>query len=73
MPKLPILSSREIVKFLAAHGFRFKSQVGSHMKLVDGKGHVVTVPTYSEIAPSVLLSILKQAGLTREDLEAYFG
>jgi len=69
--KLPLLSAKEVVKFLAKNGFGFEGQVGSHMKLKDEKGHVVTVPAYSEIPVSVLLNILKQAGLKREDLEKY--
>jgi predicted RNA binding protein YcfA (HicA-like mRNA interferase family) len=43
------------------------------MKLKDGKGHMVTVPAYNEIPQGVMHSILKQAGLAREDLELYLG
>lgn len=71
MPKLPLLSAKQVVKFLSEYGFSFSGQVGSHMKLKDEKGHVVTVPAYNEIPVSVLLSILRQAGLKREDLENY--
>ncbi len=73
MPKMPLLSAKEVVKFLALHGFELKGQVGSHMKLTDGKGHFVTVPAYSEIPQGVMHSILKQAGLSREDLEMHLG
>jgi len=73
MPKMPLLSAKEVVKFLALHGFELKGQVGSHMKLKDGKGHVVTVPAYNEIPQGVMHSILKQAGLARKDLEKYLG
>ncbi len=44
-------------------------QKGSHIVLVsiDGKRRTV-VPRYEEIKPGTLLSIIDQAGLTKEEL-----
>lgn len=73
MAKVPVLSARRLLKALSRAGFVVVSQRGSHIRLNgvrDGRVRVVIVPNHSEIAPGTLLSILRQAGLTREDLEA---
>ncbi len=61
------LSSKEIIKILETHGFALKSQKGSHTKFV--KGHLtVIVPHPKPCTPrGTLLSIIRQAGLTKED------
>jgi predicted RNA binding protein YcfA (HicA-like mRNA interferase family) len=41
-------------------------QKGSHIFLTDGK-HRVTVPRHEPIKKGTLLSIIQQAGLTREE------
>jgi predicted RNA binding protein YcfA (HicA-like mRNA interferase family) len=41
-------------------------QKGSHIFLTDGK-HKVTVPRHETIKKGTLLSIIQQAGLTREE------
>ena len=71
--KLPILSGKEMVKILCNHfGFTTLDQKGSHVILFsekDGIKRKPVVPQHPELAKGTLLSILKQAGLTREDLE----
>ncbi|MFZ2724841.1 MAG: type II toxin-antitoxin system HicA family toxin [Methylococcaceae bacterium] len=65
MPKL--LSSKEIITVLLAHGFIKASQKGSHQKYVKNN-YVVIVPSpKKEIPIGTLQSIIKQSGLTRED------
>jgi predicted RNA binding protein YcfA (HicA-like mRNA interferase family) len=41
-------------------------QKGSHVFLTDGK-HRVTVPRHELVKKGTLLSIIQQAGLTREE------
>ncbi len=68
--KLPILSGLETIKILARLGFKQLDQHGSHViliKEVDGKKLKPVVPLHKELAPGTLLSIIKQAGLTRND------
>lgn len=70
MPKL--YSSRQIVKALRRIGFEIVSQKGSHIKLrgtFDGETFTAIVPNHKEVALGTLNSILKQAGITREELE----
>ncbi len=71
--KLPIISGKEMVKILCnKFGFSFLDQTGSHVILFreqEGIKRKPVVPQHSELAKGTLLSILKQAGLTRKDLE----
>lgn len=72
MPKLPVLSGKELVKILNKAGFEFLDQTGSHViliKIVDGRKLKPVVPLHPAVKPGTLLSILKQAGLTRKELE----
>ncbi|HLD42791.1 MAG TPA: type II toxin-antitoxin system HicA family toxin [Candidatus Nanoarchaeia archaeon] len=68
--KLPVVSSDEVIKVLQKGGFSMVRQKGSHMsfhKLEQGKTLLVVVPRRREIKKGTLLSIIKQAGMTRED------
>lgn len=68
--KLPILSSREVIKALNSIGFQITRQSGSHIilvKFVDNKKLTVVVPRHDEIAKGTLLSIISQSGLTKEE------
>ncbi len=69
MPKLPIISGKELVKKLARIGYEVDHQTGSHIILRLNKEPYrrVTVPNHDEIARGTLLAIIKQAGLTREE------
>jgi len=69
MPKLPVLSGKEIMKALSKAGFEVSRQRGSHvvMTKVAGEGKLVAVvPMHKEVDPGTLLAILAQANLTRE-------
>ncbi|MEW6226536.1 MAG: type II toxin-antitoxin system HicA family toxin [Bacillota bacterium] len=71
MRRLPVISGTEAVKALERVGFRQVSQKGSHVKLRgyrEGQLRTVIVPTYEELAPGTLHSILKQAGVSVEEL-----
>jgi predicted RNA binding protein YcfA (HicA-like mRNA interferase family) len=65
MPKLP--SSREIIAVLLAHGFVKQSQKGSHQKFCKDEKTVIVPAPKKEIPIGTLQSIIKQAGLTRDD------
>lgn len=70
MPKL--YSARQIVKALKRIGFEVVSQKGSHIKLrrtFGGEIYTAIVPNHKEVALGTLQSILKQAGITKEELE----
>ena len=68
--KLPILSSRKVIKALQSIGFQISRQSGSHIilvKIVDNKKLIVVVPNHDEIAKGTLLSIISQSCLTKEE------
>jgi len=72
--KLPIVSSDDVIKKKKKAGFMYapKRGKGSHVALykVDektGRKLLVIVPRKKEIPKGTLLSILKQANLTKEE------
>jgi len=68
MPKLPVVSRKEVVKALAKLGYIIDHQTGSHMILRNKEPphRRLTIPNHKEIAKGTLRAIIKQAGLTRE-------
>jgi predicted RNA binding protein YcfA (HicA-like mRNA interferase family) len=66
--KLPRdVSGPEAVKALRRLGFTVTRQDGSHIRLSKGNVHV-TVPNHRTLLPKTLQTILRQAGITVEDL-----
>ena len=68
MAALPILSGVDVVHALERAGFHQASQRGSHVKMRNAAGRSAIVPMHREIAPGTLRSILRQAGLTADQL-----
>jgi predicted RNA binding protein YcfA (HicA-like mRNA interferase family) len=74
MARIPVLSARKVLKALERAGFRQVGQTGSHIRLNGfwgGRPRVVIVPNHAEIAVGTMLSILRQAGWTRDDLQKF--
>jgi predicted RNA binding protein YcfA (HicA-like mRNA interferase family) len=73
MTKLPLISSDDVIKKLRAAGFDYAPYrgKGSHVALYkigdDGSKLFVIVPPRDPIPRETLLSILKQARLTKEE------
>ncbi|HEY5595147.1 MAG TPA: type II toxin-antitoxin system HicA family toxin [Nitrospiria bacterium] len=67
MAKLPVLSGKELIKALKKNGFQVVRQKGSHVSLQRG-AYKTVVPLHDDLAKGTLLGILKQCGLSREDL-----
>lgn len=66
--KLPRdLDGKEIITALTRLGFVFQRQTGSHVQLSRGGTHV-TVPYHSPVRVGTLKSILRQAGVSIEQL-----
>jgi predicted RNA binding protein YcfA (HicA-like mRNA interferase family) len=68
-PRLPQLSSREVIRLLEGHGFSLERQSGSHAVYRHPDGRWTTVPIHGkrDIGRGLLRRILKDAGLTPED------
>ena len=70
MSKIPSLTPQKVIKILVKHGFALDHTTGSHMvyyQLTTRKR--VVIPFHRKDVPTgTLLSILKQAGIDREEL-----
>ena len=71
MTKLPKVSGKELCKILEKLGFEKIYGKGSHVRFkhLDGRRTVVPVHGNEELGPGLLLAILKQVGLLREDFD----
>lgn len=67
MPRLPVLSGRDVVRGLDRLGFQQIGQRDSHLKLRRGSATVI-VPNHREVRRGTLASILQQAGITIDEL-----
>ena len=69
MPKLPVLSYLEVIKVLNKIGYNIDHQTGSHIVLRQDKEPYrrLTIPNHKEISKGTINSIIRQAGLTREE------
>ena len=71
MPKLPVVSGKELIAALKKAGFVVVRQKGSHVslqKITPEITYKTVVPLHRELAKGTLLDILHQTGLSREDL-----
>ena len=68
-PAVPVLSGADVVAALAKGGFVRVSQRGSHVKM-RRTDRVAIVPMHRELAQGTLSSILRQAGLSRDEFVA---
>ena len=66
MPKLPVLSGREVIRAFERIGFSQSRQRGSHVSL-RRENKVCVVPLHKEIAIGTLTGILRQAGVTQDE------
>ena len=71
MPKLPRLTPRDIIKVLEKKGFVLDRVKGSHhIYLHPETRHRAVVPLHHKDLPvGTQLSILKQAGIERDELD----
>jgi len=67
MPKLPVLSGRDLIDILKSLGFVVVRQKGSHVSLQKGQYKTV-VPLHDDLAKGTILGILKQCGLSKDDV-----
>jgi len=70
MPKMPRISSREVIRALERLGFEQVRQTGSHvvMKKETEEGEIgCVVPMHRELKVGTLSGILKQAQVTVEE------
>ena len=71
MSKLPSLTGKELLAILSKAGFQVLRIKGSHhfLRHADGRSTVVPIHAGESIGPGLLLRILRDCDLTREQLE----
>ena len=67
MPKLPRISGSEAVRALQRLGFEIMRQKGSHVIMRRGSSGCV-VPNHKELKVGTLAGVLRQAGVSVEEL-----
>jgi len=78
MPRLKVLSGKDVVKILSKFGFIPVSQKGSHVKLrrtlPSGTRQSLTIPLHEELDKGTLKAIYRQAlrFISEEELKPYF-
>ena len=78
MPKLKILSGREVIAIFLGFDFSVVSQRGSHVKLQrtlkDGVRQTLTIPNHDYLDKGTLKAIYRQAlrYIAKEDLNGCF-
>ncbi len=71
MPKLPVISGKELIRALKKAGFVEVRHRGSHVslqKVTAEKNYKTVVPLHKELAKGTLFDILQQAGLSKDEL-----
>lgn len=73
MPKLRILSGKDVCSILAQHGFQEVRRRGSHVvmqKKLPQTTITVPVPDHKEIRIGTLQSIIRQSGIPKTEFES---
>ncbi len=70
MNRLPVISGRTLVQVLEHRGFTLVRQRGSHMMLrrTEPPHTTVPVPDHKELRPGTLRGILRDVGMTVQEL-----
>lgn len=77
MPRLKVLSGKDLIKIFDQFGFFIQSQKGSHIKLAritPTQRQVLVIPNHDEIDIGTLKAIYRQANkyIHEKDLFAHF-
>ncbi|TFI54851.1 addiction module toxin, HicA family [Mastigocladus laminosus UU774] len=72
MPKLPAITGDKVIHALEKVSFQVVLQKGSHVRMQHEDGRVVTIPVHTgkTIGKGLLLKILRDAELSKEELIA---
>jgi predicted RNA binding protein YcfA (HicA-like mRNA interferase family) len=66
MTQLPVCSGQQAVKAFARLGYQIDHQTGSHIILRHPNRRRLTVPDHRELAKGTLRSLIREAGLTKD-------
>ena len=70
MPPLPVISAKELIKFLQSIGFEFARQKGSHQRFKHPDSRVITIPVHGKdnLKSGLLIGILNELNIKVEEL-----
>lgn len=68
MAKLPTLTGKQLIAILEREGFVILRQQGCHIRMKHSDGRFVTTVAHKTVAKGTLRAIVRQAGLSVEDL-----
>lgn len=70
MSKLPVVSGKDLIKAFAKIGYEVDHQKGSHIILrqINTPFRRLTIPNHKEIAKGTLKAIIRESGLTVDEL-----
>ena len=72
VPRLTPVRCTTLVRFFEAHGFQQQRQKGSHLSMVrSGTLRPVVIPMHGDVSVTVIMSNLRTANLSRDDLERW--
>ena len=67
MARLPVISGDDFVKAMQKIGYVWDHTEGSHMILLHPSGRRLSVPRHKELGPGLLMFLIRDAGLSREE------
>jgi predicted RNA binding protein YcfA (HicA-like mRNA interferase family) len=70
--RLPVLSGDEFVRLMEKAGFLWDHTQGSHMILIGPEGRRLSVPRHRELGRGIMRSLIRDAGLTKNDFLRLF-
>lgn len=73
MPKLPVVSSKQLIKVLQDLGFNETRQKGSHKFFKHADGRVTSIPFHiGDLGKGLLRKILNQIKISPDELRKLF-
>lgn len=68
MPKLPVLSAKELIKIFEKAGYFSVRQKGSHIRMHHQTMDPITIPNHKIIGRGLLKKILRDSKMSVEEL-----
>jgi len=65
--RLPVISGDDFIRVVHKIGYVWDHTEGSHMILLHTSGRRLSVPRHKEMGRGLLRSLIRDAGLTREE------
>ena len=67
MSRLPVMSGDDFVRAMEKMGYVWDHTEGSHMIMLHPTGRRLSVPRHRELGRGLLRSLIRDAGLTRQE------